>query len=53
MHVRHRVFTDWIEEHCPEWMQIAHIPNKYPYIGTDNNNRGALAEFYIYKKTGP
>ncbi len=47
-HVRHRVFTRWVEEHRPEWELFRHIPNRYPYRG--NYRTGSRSDFYFYRK---
>jgi hypothetical protein len=48
-HVKHRSFTEWIQNNRPQWMLLQHLPNKYPYIKGDNVN-GSFADFYIYCK---
>lgn len=48
-HVKHRKFTDWIDEVRPNWKLIQHIPNKYPYFGKDDT--GSFADFYIYEES--
>src|SRR5690554_4632414 len=50
-HVRHRRFTDWVEDNCPGWVLSLHIPNKYPYRG--NYRKGSFADFYVYRKIDP
>lgn len=45
-HVRHRKFTDWVEQNIPEWSLIKIIPNKYPYQG--DGTKGSFADFFIY-----
>lgn len=45
-HVRHRKFTNWVENARPKWKLKSHIPNAYPYSG--DNDTGSLADFYIY-----
>lgn len=47
-HVKHRKFTDWIENHVPNFRLIKHIPNKYTIDG--NISKSSLADFYIYQK---
>lgn len=32
-HVKHRKFTNWIEENKKEWALISFIKNAYPYNG--------------------
>lgn len=46
-HVRHRLFTQWVEKHKPEWKLIQHIPNKYPFDGTEKTS---FADFFVYQK---
>jgi len=47
-HVRHRMFTNWVEENAKNFKLIKHIPNKYPFDG--NGERTSLADFYIFEK---
>lgn len=47
-HVKHRKFTKWIKQDKPEWKLIQHIPNKYPYLGDEQE--GSFADFYIFEK---
>jgi len=47
-HIKHRKFTQWIEQNRPEWRLIEHIPNRYAYDG--NEQDGSFADFYLYKK---
>lgn len=47
-HVRHRMFSRWIEENRPEWKLTKRIPNRYPYTGDDMD--GSFCDFHIYKK---
>ena len=49
-HVRHRKFTDWIEQNASkDWKLIECIPNKYPF---DKNNfdMTSFSNFYFYEK---
>lgn len=48
-HVKHRKFSDYIENNFNDWEMIKFIPNKYPF---DKNNPDytSFADFYIYKK---
>ena len=48
-HVRHRVFTDWVEHERPDWKLLAHVPNRYPPDAF--GARGSIADFYIYEKS--
>ena len=47
-HEKRRRFTDWVEENASHWKLIRHIPNRYPYNGSEE---GSLSDFYIYEKT--
>tara|TARA_B100000579_G_scaffold397179_1_gene376544 strand:+ start:2146 stop:2895 length:750 start_codon:yes stop_codon:yes gene_type:complete len=47
-HVRHRKFTNWIEENAPKWKLTDYIRNEYPYNGEESQT--SLADFYFYKK---
>jgi len=47
-HVRHRKFTDWIENNQIQWHLIEHIKNDFPYNG--DNDAGSISSFYLYKK---
>jgi len=48
LHVRHRMFTRWIELYAPDSTLVEHIPNRYPFRG--NHRTGSFADFYIYQK---
>jgi len=50
-HVRHRVFTDWVDTNMPRWSLMEHIPNRYPPSTADV--QGSLADFYLYEKRRP
>ena len=47
-HVRHRPFSQWIENNKTEWSLLKHIPNKYPFKG--DTKSGTFADFYLYTK---
>lgn len=47
-HVRHRVFTDWVDANRPTWNLEETIPNRYPYA-TDPT--GSFSDFYIFSRT--
>jgi len=49
-HVRHRVFTRWVEENERDWGLLRHIPNHYP-VESDPEG-GSFADFYIFELTG-
>ncbi|MBN1811542.1 MAG: class I SAM-dependent methyltransferase [Anaerolineae bacterium] len=47
-HVKHRKFSQWIDQNGPKWKLIQHIPNRYFHA---RNTRGEpFADFYIYEK---
>lgn len=48
-HVRHRIFTDWVERNRPDWRLAAHIPNRYP--PDEFGERGSIADFYVYERS--
>ncbi len=47
-HIKHRKFSQWIEEKKPEWQLFRHIPNQYPFNG--DSEVSSFADFYIYQK---
>ena len=49
-HVRHRVFTRWVERRMSGWELLEWIPNRYPYQG--DYRTGSFSDFFIYKKVG-
>ena len=48
-HIRHRKFTDYIENHIPKWRLYRIVENKYPYNEKDTFNT-SFCDFYFYKK---
>lgn len=44
-HLRHRRFSDWIDQNRPEWRLLQHIPNRYPF----ENGAGSYADFFFYE----
>lgn len=48
-HVRHRKFTTWIEQNCPEWEMHGKVDQRYPFDPAAGD-RTSLAEFYIFVK---
>lgn len=46
-HVKHRKFTNWVEENASNFKIIEHLPNKYAYSG--DNNTSSYADFYIFQ----
>ena len=49
-HIKHRIFSVWIEENLPSWKLIQILPNKYPYNG--NPQKETWSDFYFYEKVG-
>jgi len=50
-HVRHRKFTDWIDNHQPNFELIEVIPNKYPRKDIKGPET-SFADFYIFEIKG-
>ena len=48
-HVKHRKFTDHIQQYYPNWKLYEYIPNAYPYDPEDQDNT-SFADFYIFQK---
>ena len=47
LHVKHRKFSNWIDENHSNWHLKKIIPNKYPLKSRID---GSFADFYIYEK---
>ncbi len=47
-HVRHRIFTRWVEANMPDWVLLEHLANRHPLNAPDG--QGSLADFYFYQK---
>lgn len=48
-HVRHRVFTNWVEQNVQGWRQFQRMKNIYPYEGDDT--KGSFSDFYVYERS--
>jgi SAM-dependent methyltransferase len=48
-HVRHRLFTHWIEVHEPQWRKTDYLPNKYPYDPA-RPAETSFADFYFFER---
>ena len=48
-HVRHRLFTHWIEMHEPRWRKTGYVPNKYPYDPA-RPAETSFADFYFFER---
>ena len=51
-HIRHRIFTDWMVAHAPQWKLIQKIPNVYPEDPTRPNDT-SWADFYFSRVNWP
>ncbi|NER18282.1 methyltransferase domain-containing protein [Spongiivirga citrea] len=49
-HERDRKFSNWIDQHQPEWKLVETVKNKFPFDPTDPDNT-SKADFFIYKKS--
>ncbi|MDR0425158.1 MAG: hypothetical protein LBH39_06910 [Clostridiales Family XIII bacterium] len=47
-HMRHRMFTDYIDTHWPDWGLAGQVKNRYPYNEMDPDGT-SLADFYFYE----
>jgi SAM-dependent methyltransferase len=50
-HVKHRVFTHWIEKNCVDWSLSFRLPNPFPYNGTYPKEGTSFSDFYVYQRT--
>ena len=48
-HIRHRAFTNWINDQTSGWRLVGHVPNAYPYRG--NYETGSFSDFFICENT--
>ena len=49
IHVKRRLFTEWIKINLPSWHLIHIIYNKYPDDGTRNSKTTSFSNFYIFQ----
>jgi glycosyltransferase involved in cell wall biosynthesis len=47
-HVKHRKFTDWVENKAKDFKLLQFIPNKYPTTGNGNDPNTSFADFYMF-----
>ncbi|MCE5208533.1 MAG: class I SAM-dependent methyltransferase [Chloroflexi bacterium] len=47
-HIKHRKFTNWVEENAHNWILKDYIPNRYPYTG--DSKTGSFSDFYFYER---
>lgn len=45
-HVRHRMFTRWVERERPQWQLLEHLPNPYPFRGDVHS--GSFSDFHFF-----
>lgn len=48
-HMKHRKFTEYIENNFKEWKLFKIVENKYPY-DINNSSETSFCDFYFYKK---
>ena len=46
-HIKHRRFTDWLEESSAPFKLVKHIPNKFPERADDPGS--TFADFFIFQ----
>lgn len=47
-HLRHRRFTDWVEQNQPQWELFQHLPS--PFGPNDSAAKQFSADFYFYRR---
>lgn len=47
-HVRHRLFTGWVEKHLPQWELLRQVTNPYPECG--DPREGSSADMFLYRR---
>jgi trans-aconitate methyltransferase len=48
-HVKHRKFTDWVDNYRSNWKLEKYLPNKYPVTPGVSSSETSFSDFYIYK----
>lgn len=48
-HVRHRIFTDWVERNAPAWQLSKVVKNRYP-IDPEDPGDTSFADFYFFEQ---
>lgn len=46
-HIRHRLFTRWIEQHAPDWLLAHRVIN--PHLLSPDGRSGSPCNFYIFE----
>jgi hypothetical protein len=49
VHVKHRKFTDWVEQNRPDFKLIGTEKNRYPWDPADADN-SSFADFFFFKR---
>ena len=49
IHVKHRIFSKWIEKILPEWNLLEYIRNEYPL--RNSGTTGSFSDFFIYERS--
>ena len=49
LHVRHRKFTDWVEQNAPGWTLTQHVPNRYSVPIGREDSETSFADFYVFE----
>ncbi|MBX3601711.1 MAG: class I SAM-dependent methyltransferase [Rubrivivax sp.] len=49
-HIRHRMFTRWVDAHAAGWQLLRHVPNEHPFRG--DYRTGSFADFFVFVRTG-
>lgn len=52
VHVRHRKFTDWVEQNRPDFRLTDQVKNAFPESIDDSDNT-SFADFYYFEKVQP
>jgi hypothetical protein len=47
--VRHRRFTNWVEQHASEWELVQRVPHPHPWDAATST--GSLSEFFFFART--
>ena len=47
-HVRHRRFSDWIDQHLPSWVLEKEVPNRFKYVRGDPST--SPSSFFVYER---
>jgi hypothetical protein len=49
-HIRHRVFTDWMDKNAPNWKLVSKVDNPFPENPAQPDET-SWADFYFFRKT--